>query len=526
MAKPINVLILNQISQNGLKRLPAERYQVGKDVANADAIMVRSADMHKMEIPASVQAIGRAGAGTNNIPVEEYTKAGVVVFNSPGANANAVKELVLCGMLLAARGVLPGIQWINQQSPSTPYADLNQLMEHHKKNFKGGELAGKTIGVVGLGAIGALVADIAIQLGMKVLGYDPALSVDAAWRVANQVEKQENITSLISRSDYVSLHLPVLENTRNLIDRKVINYFKTGAVLLNYSRDAIVDDNALLDGLNSGRLSCYVTDFPTPALLGHPKTILMPHIGASTVEAQRDVSIQMAEQIVDALNDKDVRNAVNFPPIDPNALPVVKPYLQLSENLGTIMAHLIDGRLQRVEVEYRGGDVAPHVTPLTVALLRGLLAPVLGRDAVNYVNAPLIASERGILVTQALNLTASEYTNLVSLRATTDQGEHLIAGTCFDGAEPRIVQIDNFRIDAVPSGTAVLISSRDVPGVVGRVGTILGANYVNIAEYRLGRTKAGDRAMSFVNLDNQVPEYAMKALRDLPEVLWVKQIVL
>ncbi len=303
----------NQISDKGLTRFPHQTYQVGADIANPDAILVRSHLLTREQLHPTLKAVARAGAGTNNIPVEDYTKAGVVVFNSPGANANAVKELVLCGLLLASRNVLPAISWVSQQSPSTSYSDLNQLMEHHKKNFRGGELAGKTIGVVGLGAIGAQVADIAIQLGMKVLGYDPALSVDAAWRLANQVEKQENITSLISRSDYVTLHLPVLENTRNLIDRKIINYFKTGAVLLNFSRDAIVDDNALLDGLNSGRLSCYVTDFPTPNLLGHPKTILMPHIGASTDEAEDNCAVMAVDQLRDFLENGNIRNSVNFP---------------------------------------------------------------------------------------------------------------------------------------------------------------------------------------------------------------------
>jgi len=186
-------------------------------------------------------------------------------------------------------------------------------MEEEKKKFKGCELAGKTIGVVGLGAIGAVVADVAIQLGMKVLGYDPAISVDAAWRLANQVEKQENLTSLISRSDFVTLHLPVLENTRNLIDRKIINYFKTGAVLLNFSRDAIVDNGALLEGLNSGRLSRYVTDFPTPELLGNPRTILMPHIGASTDEAEENCAIMAVNQLRDFLENGNIRNSVNFP---------------------------------------------------------------------------------------------------------------------------------------------------------------------------------------------------------------------
>jgi len=303
----------NQISDKGLRRFPRQEYLVGPDQRDADALLVRSHVLSGSNLNPNLKAVARAGAGVNNVPVEEYTKQGVVVFNTPGANANAVKELVLCGLLLAARGVLQGITWVNQQNPELDAATLNQMMETQKATFKGCELAGKTIGVVGLGAIGALVAEVAIQLGMKVLGYDPAISVDAAWRLANQVEKQENLTSLISRSDFVTLHLPVTEATKNLIDRKIINYFKTGAVLLNYSRDAIVDNSALLEGLNNGRLSCYVTDFPTPPLLNHPKTILMPHIGASTDEAEDNCAIMAVDQLRDFLEHGNIRNAVNFP---------------------------------------------------------------------------------------------------------------------------------------------------------------------------------------------------------------------
>ncbi len=307
------VQTFNQISELGLSMFPRQEYQVGPEMSDADAILVRSHKLGQENIGSNLKAVARAGAGVNNIPVDDYTKQGIVVFNTPGANANAVKELVVCGLLLSARGILPGINWVNTLGNDTEYSELNKLMEEEKKKFKGCELAGKTIGVVGLGAIGAVVADVAIQLGMKVLGYDPAISVDAAWRLANQVEKQENLTSLISRSDFVTLHLPVLENTRNLIDRKIINYFKTGAVLLNFSRDAIVDNGALLEGLNSGRLSRYVTDFPTPELLGNPRTILMPHIGASTDEAEENCAIMAVNQLRDFLENGNIRNSVNFP---------------------------------------------------------------------------------------------------------------------------------------------------------------------------------------------------------------------
>jgi D-3-phosphoglycerate dehydrogenase len=303
----------NQISDKGLLRFPRQEYLVAADVSNADAILVRSHKLGPEHINSNLKAVARAGAGTNNIPVAEFTRQGVVVFNTPGANANAVKELVVCGLLMAARGVLQGVNWVNGIQCEYSATELEQLIEKEKQHFRGTELAGKTIGVVGLGAIGARVADVAIQLGMKVLGYDPAISVDSAWRLANQVEKQENLTSLISRSDYVTLHMPALENTKNLIDRKIINYFKTGAVLLNFSRDTIVDTGALLEGLNSGRLASYVTDFPTREILGHPKAILMPHIGASTDEAEDNCAMMAVDQLREFLENGNIRNSVNFP---------------------------------------------------------------------------------------------------------------------------------------------------------------------------------------------------------------------
>jgi D-3-phosphoglycerate dehydrogenase / 2-oxoglutarate reductase len=303
----------NQISDKGLLRFPRQEYLVAADVSNADAILVRSHKLGAEHINSNLKAVARAGAGTNNIPVADFTRQGVVVFNTPGANANAVKELVVCGLLMAARGVLQGVNWVNSIQREYSATELEQLIEKEKQHFRGTELAGKTIGVVGLGAIGARVADVAIQLGMKVLGYDPAISVDSAWRLANQVEKQENLTSLISRSDYVTLHMPALENTKNLIDRKIINYFKTGAVLLNFSRDTIVDTDALLEGLNIGRLASYVTDFPTREILGHPKAILMPHIGASTDEAEDNCAMMAVDQLREFLENGNIRNSVNFP---------------------------------------------------------------------------------------------------------------------------------------------------------------------------------------------------------------------
>jgi D-3-phosphoglycerate dehydrogenase len=311
MAKPINILILNQISQNGLKRLPAERYLVGKDIAKPDAIMVRSADMHSMEIAKSVQAIGRAGAGTNNIPVKAMSARGVPVFNAPGANANAVKELVVAGMLLSARNIGGAMKFVAALDPADPA--MEKKVEDGKKNFAGFELAGHTLGVIGLGKIGCLVADIAIKLGMKVLGYDPEITVDAAWSLPSQVRKANSVAEVLKNANFVSMHVPLVDATRKMINAEMLAHARHGAVLLNFSREGVVDEAAVIAALDAKKLSAYVCDFPSPHVNNHPGVIALPHLGASTGEAEENCAIMVAEQLREYMEHGNVQNAVNFP---------------------------------------------------------------------------------------------------------------------------------------------------------------------------------------------------------------------
>jgi len=311
MAKPINVLILNQISQNGLKRLPAERYHVGKDIANPDAIMVRSADMHAMEIPQSVQAIGRAGAGTNNIPVKAMSARGVPVFNAPGANANAVKELVVAGMLLSARNIGGAMNFVGSLDPKDP--DMEKKVEDGKKNFAGFELAGHTLGVIGLGKIGCLVADVAIKLGMDVLGYDPEITVDAAWSLPSQVKKANSVSEVLKHANFVSMHVPLVDATRKMINADMLAHMKHNAVLLNFSREGVVDEAAVLAALEAKKLGAYVCDFPSAHVNNHSHVIALPHLGASTREAEENCAIMVADQLREYLEHGNVQNAVNFP---------------------------------------------------------------------------------------------------------------------------------------------------------------------------------------------------------------------
>jgi D-3-phosphoglycerate dehydrogenase len=303
----------NAISELGLRRFPAESYDVGSEKTSAEAIMLRSHKLSVEELNAELKAVGRAGAGVNNVPVQECTKRGVVVFNSPGANANAVKELVLCGLLLSSRGIIPGINFARSQNDINDYSEFSKLMEAEKKRFKGNEIAGKTLGVVGLGAIGSMVADMAIKLGMKVQGFDPALSVDAAWRLPSQIVRIENLNILMGNSDFISLHLPVLDSTKNLVDAEMFRAMRKGTCLLNFARDEIVDSGALLEALETGKLHKYVCDFPRPELIGRDNVISMPHIGASTAEAEENCAIMVADQLQDFLDHGNIKNSVNFP---------------------------------------------------------------------------------------------------------------------------------------------------------------------------------------------------------------------
>ena len=310
MGRARKILTLNAISARGLARLP-QSYIVGGDVVDADAILVRSTNMHEMDIPASVRAVGRAGAGTNNIPVKKLSERGVPVFNAPGANANAVKELVIAGMLMGARNLIPAVKFVEGLSGSDE--EMHKATEAGKKNFAGMELPGRILGVVGLGAIGSYIAEAAIGLGMKVVGFDPAITVDAAWRLPSQVKKAENVEDVLRVADFVSLHVPLLDATRNLINAQRLGVMRPGSVLLNFAREGVVDNAAVIEALNAKKLCAYICDFPANALKGHPQVVALPHLGASTEEAEENCAVMVAEQLAEYLEHGNVLNSVNFP---------------------------------------------------------------------------------------------------------------------------------------------------------------------------------------------------------------------
>jgi D-3-phosphoglycerate dehydrogenase len=332
------VQTLNNISVNGLERLPRERYEVASEIQNPDAVLVRSADMHKLDIPASVKAIARAGAGTNNIPVAAMSKRGVPVFNAPGANSNAVKELVLASMLLAARNIPQSLDFVRKLDGDDKA--MHEAVEAGKKKFVGFELPGRTLGVIGLGAIGVKVANAALELGMTVYGFDPAMTVQNAWALNAGVRQALSVDDLVSKSQFISVHVPLLDATRGLINADRLKLMKKQGVILNFARDAIVDEKAVIEALNAGTLHAYACDFPSNALKGHPKVIATPHLGASTGEAEDNCAVMVADQLREFLETGNVRNSVNFPEAVMALLPGKTRLCIVNENVPNMVGQI------------------------------------------------------------------------------------------------------------------------------------------------------------------------------------------
>lgn len=360
------IQIFNSIADKGLEKFPQESYQVGDSVSEPDAILLRSHKLDSARINDRLRAVARAGAGTNNVPVPACTESGIIVFNTPGANANAVKELVLCGLLLASRGIIQGIRFAEESSESADHAEYSKLIEKSKKQFKGSEIAGKTLGVIGLGSIGSMVAEMGIKLNMKVHGYDPALSVEAAWRLPSQVARMESLQALVASSDFVSLHLPMLDSTRGLMNGELFSALKPGASLLNFAREEIVDAAALRQALDQGRLAKYVSDFPRHDLLGRKDVIFMPHIGASTKEAEENCAVMAVDQLRDFLENGNIGNSVNFPNLSLDRVPDSPPGARLAianmnvpRMLGQITSILADQDINVIDMLNKSrGDVA------------------------------------------------------------------------------------------------------------------------------------------------------------------------
>jgi len=381
----------NAISSKGLNRFERERYEVSSESSTPDAYVLRSHKLHGEAIPQTLRAVARAGAGVNNVPVDDYTKAGVVVFNTPGANANAVKELVLAGLLLSSRDIVGGMHYSQSLNHMTDAAEMGALLEKEKKRFAGNELYGRTLGVVGLGAIGSMVAEMALALGMNVVGFDPALSVEAAWRLPSQVERMENLQSLLSHSDFVTLHVPAIEPTRHMINGEALQSVKPGAILLNFARDAIVDAQAVVDSLDAKQLGMYVCDFPEPCLLDRSNVLAMPHIGASTAEAEENCAVMAADQVKDYLENGNIKNSVNFPAINLSRAEGYRITFvndNVSGVLGNVLSVFTDNDINVIDMMNKSrGDIAYNIIDIEQQPSEQLLAAITEVEHVISVRA-------------------------------------------------------------------------------------------------------------------------------------------
>jgi len=516
------ILVADKLAPQGLEILEqaAAQGDVGFDVKTGlkteelrgvigeyDALIVRSATTVTADIlqaAAKLRVIGRAGIGVDNIDVPAATRKGVVVMNTPGGNNVTTAEHAISMMLSVARSI--------------PQATASMKAGKWEKNrFTGSEVCGKTLGIVGIGNIGALVADRAQGLHMKVLAYDPFIGQERAQQLGVELA---DLDTLCARADFVSIHVPLTPETRNLIDADKIAKMKRSARLINCARGGIVDELALARALDEGRLAGAAFDVfeqepppPDHPLIKHEKVICTPHLGAATDEAQVNVSVGIAEQIVHFLRTSEAQNAVNYPRISEELGKILRPYLILGEKLGALQAQMLDGAPVELSVEYAGEIAVVDTQPVTVAILCGLLNRLMEAGSVNYVNARPIARERGIKVLESRTTQPRGYQNLVTVNVRTNKGETEVAGAVFGRDVIRLVKINNFYLEAVPEGVILMLHNRDVPGVVGLVGTLLGKHNINIAGLQLGREAVGGMAISLIHVDERIPENVLQELR-------------
>ena len=481
-----------------------------------DALIVRSATKVTAEVlrdPGRLRVIGRAGTGVDNIDLDAATRAGVVVLNTPGGNSVAAAELTFSLLLALARNV--------------PQAngDLREGRWERKK-YVGVEVCGKTLGIVGLGRIGREVARRAQGFRMEVLGYDPFVSSNVAADCGVQsVELQD----LVARSDFVTLHLPVSPETHHLIDAEMLAKFKSGARLINCARGGLVDESALFDALESGgiagaALDVFETEPPTDRrLVEHPRVVSTPHLGASTREAQERVGTEISEKIRDYLQSGVILDAVNFPAIGREAYATLGPVMALAEALGSFLGQIVEGGFQALSIHTLGTFSEHPLRPLAMAATKGLLTPVI-EGSVSYINSLSLAGDRGITVEESRSNESSAFAGLLRLTLKTDQGEVSVAGTLYGSDRSRMVEIDGLAIEARPKGHLLFFRNRDVPGVVGLIGTILGRAGVNIAGIHLGRAKGQGDAVSIINVDSEVPQEALAEIRGLEPVILVRTV--
>lgn len=530
MGESMKILISDPLSKKGLEILERAKNiqydvkiglspeELKKILPQYDAIIIRSETKLKADIIEAgnrLRVIGRAGIGLDNVDIPAATKKGIVVMNTPQENAIAAAEHTIALMLSISRKI--------------PQATASMRAgKWEKKRFMGVELYQKTLGLVGIGVIGTIVADRARGLRMKVIGYDPYLSPDVAEKKGVELV---SFDELLSRSDFISVHTPLTEETKNLIDRNAISKMKKGVILINCARGGIINEKDLYEGIQSGKVAGAALDvFEKEPAIGNPlveleEVVCTPHLGASTEEAQENVAIAIAQQVVDYLVKGEIRNAVNIPAISPDLLLFLRPYLKLGEKLGSFLGQISNYAIEEVMIEYHGEVVTFGTKPITVSILKGLLTPFVG-ETVNFVNAPVMARERGIRVTESVSEKSEDFASLIALTVKSKMEQNYIAGTLFGRKELRIVKLNDFFIEAIPEGSILLVNNYDRPGVIGNLGTTLGSRNINIATMQFGRDQMGGRAISLLHLDSPLPPGMMGEILRLPNIISVRQIEL
>ena len=481
------------------------------DVVLDRALLARDASPH-------LKVIGRVGASVSGVDVEAATARGIIVMNTPGANAIAAGEHTLALMLALSRKLV---------AAHNSLRDGYWLLD--RKRQAGTQLHSKTLGLIGLGRVGTIVAQRALAFHMTVLAFDPYISDE---QIVDERIQLVGLKELLGRSDYVSLHVPLTSETRGMVDTAFLNAMRPGARLINTAHGALVDEDALAEALRSGRLSGAAVDvyreeppYSSP-LIGLENVIHTPRIGDNTLEASSDLSMQIVTQVLDALRGEDYRNVVNLPFVPGLDFETAQPFMMLAERMGKLLHTLARSPIRRIAVEYKGDEMAALVRPITVALMRGILSGVHG-EAVNYINAPVLAAERGMQVTQAKGLRSGEYASAVSVHATLEDSEPItMTGTLLDRREAHIVQINDYRMNFVAAGHLLVMGSFDQPGVIGRVGTLLADNHINIASWHTGRSTPGGHTLTVLTLDEPAPDAVLAALRAQDFVRHAHQVAL
>ncbi|MDD5440124.1 MAG: phosphoglycerate dehydrogenase [Candidatus Omnitrophica bacterium] len=528
----IRVLVSDPLEKQGVEILEAEKEikvdvkiklppeELKKIIKDYDAIVVRSETKVTKDIIQSapkLKVIGRAGIGLDNVDVKVASQSGVIVMNSPTGNTISTAEHAFSLLLSLSRNI--------------PQADASlKNGKWDRKKFTGVEVYGKTLGIIGLGRIGTEVAKRALSFKMKVMAYDPFLSKERAEELG--VESVD-LQALFKNADYITVHTPLTDETRNLINKDTIKFLKKSVRIINCARGGIVNENDICDAIQAGLVAGAAFDVyekeplsPDSKLTKSDRIITTPHLGASTEEAQINVAIDIANSVRDALLDRGIRNAVNVPSVDAEVLKVMKPYLDLAEKIGLIHAQLAAGAIKKVKITYVGEQLTcQDLTAVTLSMIKGLLSHAL-EEKVNFVNAMVIAKERGITIVERKTEKMEDFVTLIYVSVETDKGENIIMGTLFTKTEPRIVKINDFYVEAIPKGNMLVIHNDDAPGIIGHIGTLLGDAGINIAGMTFGRVKRGGEAITVLNVDQNIPKEIMEKIGKAKHIKDAKQIKL